>query len=448
MEVQRSAHFEYWSRPDSAHDCKNTLETLERHYASLQDYLQFDAPTQRLRYHRFENRDALQAEGACSAGNSACYFEAYGIYASDELELHELVHAYLQVYGDRSQLLEEGTAQALSCAERPPPLPVTGLSLEQAFDAEVWQTANTAELRQLYRAGSLLVAHLLRERGPRRFMQWYRRLDRLADVSEARVEFEDVYAQSLDDVWVEAMQAVAADAGCVRVWECDQQFEVDTDSFDNDSAGELELHAGDCADERFRVLELSDPTWLDIETRVSGVLVGSCEHLAMPHDHFRSSNATGQVGERFIVGLDPGRYFASFEALDERSRSSDADASVRRLPDNLVTGGEACVMTGVLESAIERDLTVAVSESFASELTLRWRDANFDDAEYYMLCSDGLQVLWCDTCSTEVLTCSAACDRNVVVNESNEQDAAAALRLGGPPESRQQAARWLRLQRL
>jgi hypothetical protein len=109
-----SEHFVLHSQSDDSSWCQGVLNTLEHHFEVLQQTLGFSWPQgARVEYHKFANQKALRAEGVCSGSNDACFFADKGVYTTDPLELHELVHAYLVPLGDSHPVLEEGIAEAL-----------------------------------------------------------------------------------------------------------------------------------------------------------------------------------------------------------------------------------------------------------------------------------------------------------------------------------------------
>lgn len=109
-------HFRYYYRAEDP-PCPMVLERLETHYDILTSYLGVTLPEgQRIHYYKFVDAEDFYANAPCSRG-SACYQPSnHKIFTYEQVQTHEMLHAYTMTLGKAPALFSEGIAEALSCS--------------------------------------------------------------------------------------------------------------------------------------------------------------------------------------------------------------------------------------------------------------------------------------------------------------------------------------------
>lgn len=415
----RSEHFAYHSRPDDESVCEGILQTLEAHHRAVHDVLRLEANNRVIDYYKYRDSRDLERHGHCSATSSSCFFSNLGIETSHAFERHELVHAYLSPLGDSHKLLEEGVAEALSCgAEHRAAVDV---NWHLAFSPRHWRGADISELRRLYAAGSWFTAHLLRELGAARFLQFYSRLSPDAGAKRAAAEFQAVYGLDLATVWNHALAQEQPELACVYAYEC---------SAPGTGAGPACEFANS-----FRALDFAPDQWVREQGATRSVrLVGCGQSPPLPHlvgtDPWR-----GQVhGQLFHYLPDAGRYF--YEPASNRARLElhplekhlGAVEDCARL-EAWTSNGERSLLFAVGQQALRELQPLLRSEHSSDNVAggaarpresaqpywfLRWREQRLSKPTMYRVeCADGLELGLCESCAS---ACQTICDSDVRVS--------------------------------
>lgn len=389
-----SQHFVVHSARDDASWCEGVLGTLERHFETLQSALGFPWPDgARVEYHKFEDQKALRAARVCSGNNDACFFADKGVFTTEPLEMHELVHAYLAPLGDSHPVLEEGIAEALSCAaqssSKAPEVTPT-----EAFDLGAWSDAARGERRALYRAAAWFTAGVFRTHGKERFLALYRGLRRNHSLSEARQIFRDEMGAELDVVWNQTLTSTAPDAACLRAWECAA----------SDATGSLErawFQRCEQDDHGFTV-RLQEPTWLLQQSPGRGVLLGSCGERPTPHAARVNAGLGGNDGELFWLALGPGRYFAQ-----KKAPSTELNLDLRPLERSL---GSECSTLEPLPASFRVGFALGfdAAQLSPSPSWVRMRDLDPKRGTGYAVeCTGSVVAALCASC--DPASCGDAC---------------------------------------
>lgn len=177
------------------------MDDLERHREALTSYLGVEAP-ETLIYRKFEHevdRGPCPAEHSCSRDRK--------IFSNEPLHRHELIHGYLDGLNESELLPAEGVASAFEC---------TPWQSWQWPRAEVdWRdVADSTSIS--YDAAQVFVAHLLREHGPDRFLDWYESTGYPASSETLEETFEETFGASIDDEYELAQQGPP----CNYAYEC------------------------------------------------------------------------------------------------------------------------------------------------------------------------------------------------------------------------------------
>lgn len=446
-----SQHFVYRSRPSDETVCPAALSSVERHFDVMQKYLGFDWPAgKKIEYFKFEDSDDLRKNGTCSSFNAACFYASIGIQTREPLTLHELIHAYLSPLGRRHTLLEEGLAESLSCAHEVYARPKTP-DVETAFATETWASNSVKGYQAMYSAARWFVGWLLRERGPARFMTFYRALAQGDEFTQAQRAFNAAYGSDLKSAWQTAFDSPNLDTPCARIWECAQP-----DWFD-------EPITTRCGDTPIRSLKLDEAQW--VIQRASGSLgmhVGSCDGAQLPHDEWLTEAADGQSGEVFALLLDRGHYFVT-----QSPDFGPGEIELFNFDQGFATP-DSCSDAIPLRVDFRQNLTIAVQPQAAAAtphamgatqqtFMAIWSDENSTGRGYNLTCStdspdagaarepsdagvfqavDAFE--WCTDCST----CGVRCDTNVVFSELALEDGLRVMALNPSAKSS-----WVRFSR-
>lgn len=374
--------------------CRGLLATLEHHFDVMQSTLGFDWPVGKsLAYHGFSDQRALRAGSPCTGANDACFFADRGVFTTKPLDLHELVHAYLAPLGDSHVVLEEGLAEALSCAGQPQH-PAPELALTDAFELSAWAAAQRPERRELYSASAWFVADVFRRHGRGPLLELYgavRREHPLATVAET---FQRVLGEPLDTAWRRALASSVPDGACIRAFECaapDMTHSLDREWFQRCEQ-----------DDHGFTLELDAPKWLAQRARGRGVLLGSCDAHPTPHAFRTNAGLGGNDGESFWLALDAGRYF-----VRKRHARTGLELELRPLAQSL---GPECSALDPLPASflLTLDLAFDPVELGPSPQWIRVRDLEPARTRAYAIeCSGDLEVEVCTGC--DPTTCRAGC---------------------------------------
>jgi hypothetical protein len=260
-----STHFSYLTRASETGICPDVLGPLEEHFAVLQDYLGFEwPPGAQVTYEKMLDSADYEAHGGCPPDATACT-AGRTVVSSDAMQLHELVHAYLDSTGNPPKVLVEGVAVVLSC---------TAQEYAQTTPTQSWTelaslTYGTAPDVEVYAAGAWLVGYLLRHYDPRLFTTVYQRLPDDADTAAMDGVFRDVYGDSLETIWAAARAEGLPHNACV--WQCSRPpIPVD---------GTPVATEGVCGSlDAFHPFTLTSTSTVNVSTTASGVQLQSCDY--------------------------------------------------------------------------------------------------------------------------------------------------------------------------
>lgn len=298
--VWTSEHFVYRSRVDDDSVCEEVLDTLEAHRAEVLTYLGLDpdARSGPIEYRKYRDRSDLEAHGACP-GRAACAIDDT-VWTYLAVHEHELIHVHMGSHAPHP-LLSEGVATALGCS--PSGLVPEELELVDllTWNDDVWLGT------ELFRGAAVLVAHLLRTRGPEAFLAWYEAVSRSAGPDEIRRKYEETYGSAIEDAWTEATATRDRSAICIPLWP-DAQPRV--------GAGEWSLNEACDGSDRYRAFTVppgsllhwasDEPLWLTLDRIDDG------ESGVPIREH--GSTAGRVVGAQ---ALEPGDYYFRSGLVDD-----------------------------------------------------------------------------------------------------------------------------------
>jgi hypothetical protein len=282
-----SEHFVYQTRAGDSQICPDVLGPLEQHFALLQGYLGFEwAPGAKVTYEKMLNHADYLQHGGCPMDSGACTDESMVVSASG-MDLHELVHAYLDRTGFPPPVLVEGAAVALAC--------IPAIS-DEGKPKESWdQLAGlnyVTTFDEVYHAGGWLVGYLLRQYDPRLFTTLYGRLPSDADAGTMDAAFRDVYGQSLAAIWAAALADTAPHQVCL--WQCSQSpVPLDGTPVATDRVCGLDV---------FHSLAIASTSVVGITSTGAEVYVESCDQTPL-------GNGFGNPGVLNLYDLPPGSYY-------------------------------------------------------------------------------------------------------------------------------------------
>jgi hypothetical protein len=291
-QLGQSTHFEYWARASDTKVCPDVLATLEANFSTLQGYLGFDWPRgARVQYYKFLDAQDFSAHAGCPKDAGGCARQT-NVLTTNAMDTHELVHAYLYPTGAPPLVLVEGAAVALSCTARGYDKPTLG-----------WEELATVppfsvDPVTVYSAGAWLVAYLLDELGPQRFISLYGSIGAGATSAELDAAVRRVYGQSLAALWTAALAEAQPRSTCI--WECSgAPLPLDGSVVDT---------AGACGPDIARTFSL--PTDGTISFSLDGPVVGlgSCGRGVVPGAGINGALAGGTLA---IYRLTAGSYFLS-----------------------------------------------------------------------------------------------------------------------------------------
>jgi hypothetical protein len=204
-----SDHFRYHSRSGEVAACERVTEQLERHFATVREYLGFPWPARsKVDYYKFRDQNDYERESACPESGSSCVRDGVVLTAS-VLQHHELIHAYLARVGLPPAFFTEGVAVALACRH------------PFRIDPRPWRDVVAVPFgnTRAFLEGPWFVAYLLRRYGPEPFLMLYASLPTDASAERIAATFATVYEVSLDSAWEDAERA-GKGVACLFLWEC------------------------------------------------------------------------------------------------------------------------------------------------------------------------------------------------------------------------------------
>lgn len=284
-----SAHFVYQTRAGDSQVCADVLGPLEQHFALLQGYLGFEwAPGAKVTYEKMLTYADYLQHGDCPRDSGACT-DGSMVVSDHAMDLHELVHAYLDPTGFPPPVLVEGAAVALACL---PAISDEGKPRESWDELAGLNYATSFD--EVYHAGGWLVGYLLRQYDPHLFTTLYGRLSNGADAAAMDAAFRAVYGQSLAAIWAAVLADPAPHQVCL--WQCAQppvpldKTEVATDRV--------------CGLDVFGSLTLASTTVVGVMSTGAEVYVESCDQTPL-------GNGFGSPGVLNLYDLPPGPYYVT-----------------------------------------------------------------------------------------------------------------------------------------
>jgi len=395
QEQERSEHFHYFSRSDDSERCPGISTDMERQRSLAFDYFGELQAGETIDYYKFRDFDDLRQNGPCpnGSGNVQCQ-HGHGIWATELMQQHELIHAYLAPRGRTAGFLNEGLAEALSCGFGQH-LP-TGIPLA---DLVAW----TGSMSALYDESSLFVAYLLELAGPSAFLALRDQLSPVANLDQVRAAFQAVYGASADDLYA-AAQTPGPSAGCIRLWECAGP------DWDTNSTGYSYLSA--CGLPYFKAFNVTVPS----------LFVGAAAEILPCSSGVESPAAPQPLASMQIVALEPGRYFLGMYGDPLRS-PVPLELPAALFPLSSVAGDAArCSALQTMDAALG-DLAFfprTLLQGRAGPILIRWVDTNLAATRNFAqstnqrltlsaYCSAGVVVRACEGCDNEA-SCQVLCD--------------------------------------
>jgi hypothetical protein len=396
-------------RDDDPNACTAIVDTLEQHRSALLGYLAGLENEAVVDYYKFRDPADLAAHGPCFHRDTLitqCQRHDQ-LFAHEVMQEHELVHAYTATRGRSARFLDEGLAEALSCG-----LETRTPSSVALAELVAWDDTDE-EVLALQDAASILVAHLLRVRGPNTFLELHAALRFGASVEQVDEAFRRVYLTSPKELYQGAQSVAQTDLGCTRVWECAGK-EWDT------TARGYELQTS-CGQPSFTPFEVAEPS----------LFVGfTAQLLACDADGFSPSPAA-PLSVPTVAALEPGRYTLG---LYGSALQDDLPITV---PSALYRLAEVVGPRSRCEDLTEVDGTIGGNVSFETatlapfsdegSVVLRLNDTSlaarreFIEAQGKTLgvaadCAEGLALRVCDGCD-ELDTCASLCDPSGPVDD-------------------------------
>jgi len=319
-----SEHFVFHTRNAEKDACADILTLLEQHFATMQAYLGFAWPQERVvDYYKFVDRADLDAHSACGGGARCTSGSA--IQSDSAFDPHELIHAYLAPTGEPGPLMAEGAAVALSCqmpGRTRPSLPadaVFGLG-DRSSD--------------LYTAGGWLASYLLDEFGPEELLSVYGRLQAGTAAADADQIFGDVYGMSFADLWAAATVDDVSRNVCR--WECAQPaISV--------GGGPVDTATGVCGQGNVaRTFSVPDGNLMISSDNVA-FLVGDCGNRA----NLPLAGELGRAGAAAVYRLPAGDYFLEHSNQPGTITVAGADPTVLAPACAVASGGPLAALDTV-----------------------------------------------------------------------------------------------------
>lgn len=405
--VWESEHFEYYVQEGDDSVCAGVMDTLERHFAAIQEYLDFPWPEGRkIKYYKLREGDDI-AEFGCP-GAYGCYRGNGEIVSPDVFHKHELIHAYVGPidYDDdmgRPSFLSEGIAEALGPGQ-----------ILQSFTRAEWRDLfvdNPYDNPALPRQAAWFVGHLLNHYPLEQFMTWFLSTEYRDSAERMAAQFEKAYGRTVDEVWEEAKALSPSLIQPKLAFECSEPA-ISPDE------GEIHLEGPGCDGERFRTLRVDGKTTV----MLSSSQTARPSLLACEYDSWFP------WGNTHLLTLAPeGTYL--FYQDDDESLSFSFNAQLRNAFVEECEASEPVLLPDVREGFESTGITLSVPTG-PRYVTLQ------SPPGAYSLRIDSLRNVLlevCDTCDGE---CSGLNGSDVV---EFDEDSRILLRLDGqptePPES-------------
>lgn len=245
-----SEHFEYYVQEGDDSVCEGVMETLERHFAAIQEYLGFPWPEGRkIKYYKILETDDA-ADFGCMGESTACYRGQGEIVSSEIFHRHELIHAYVGPIDydsdiPRPSYLQEGLAEALG-TER-----IVGGTTPQPWREFFGLSAYDSPV--LHEQAAWFVGHLLNHYPLEQFMAWFLSVEYGDSVEKMAKQFEKAYGRTVDEVWDGAYAVSPRQFQPVLAFECSEPA-ISPDE------GEIHVKGPGCDGERFRTLRVDGKT--------------------------------------------------------------------------------------------------------------------------------------------------------------------------------------------
>jgi hypothetical protein len=295
----QTAHFDYYTRASDDTICPDLAGPLEEHFAALQSYFGFDwPPGRKVTYYKFADMADFTANNDCPAGSAACTNSQSVVQSVDGLDLHELIHAYLFATGYPPNVLVEGVAVAVSC---------TANSYYTEKPTETWDQLaddmfSTKDIVSVYRDGAWLVGYLLDVFGPQPFMTLYATLGSGVDAATMDAAFQNIYGQSLADIWAAALAESQARNVCV--WQCSRPpIALDGSAFDT---------TGVCGTASDHPFTLTAESVVSLATSGADLQLGPCGPNNPPTDSVSGKFPGGVMA---LYDLPAGSYYLEHNPL-------------------------------------------------------------------------------------------------------------------------------------
>lgn len=319
-----SEHFVFHTRNAEKAACPDTLTLLEQHFATMQAYLGFSWPQERvIDYYKFVDRADLDKNSACGGG--ARCTSASAIQSDSVFDPHELIHAYLAPTGEPGALMAEGAAVALACQ--------MGGRTRPALQADaVLGLADTSS--ELYTAGGWLASYLLDQFGPEQFLSLYGRLRPGAAAAEIDTAYGDVYGMPFADIWTAATVEDVSRNVCR--WECSQPAITV-------GGGPVDTAAGVCGQGNVeRTFTVADGNLMIASDNVP-FFVGDCGNRA----NLSPVASVGHTGAATLYHLPAGDYFVEHANQAGTITIAAADSTVLAPACAVATGGPLAALDTV-----------------------------------------------------------------------------------------------------
>lgn len=423
---EKSAHFEYWVRDDDSTSCTGITDDLERHRATLLDYLPGIEGEETLDYYKFRDPKDLAAHGPCNQRDGLvvqCQ-QDHRLFAHELMQQHELVHAYTMARGRSARFLDEGLAEALSC----------GLASRTATDVSLpellaWSSPDHGALAAQDSA-SIFVAHLLRVAGPSAFLQLHSLLEPGANTEQVEAAFQKVYSTSAEELYQAARHATRADVGCVRAWECSgPEWDTSQPGYQYQST---------CGQPSFTPFEALEPS----------LFVGATAQLQGCDAESFSPSLPSPLALPVAVGLQAGRYVLGLFGDPLRNpEPSIVPGALYPLAD--VVGPDAgCASLQQIDAPLSTRWSFeprTLAPDLQGSVVVRWGDAT-SAAQRALVetqglhlsvtaeCTAGLEMWVCDGCDA-LDTCSPLCEASGTAAEAASLPESPVWRFGWQPES-------------
>lgn len=190
--ILESEHFTVHFRKGSP-PCDGILDELEAHRTVTLKWLGIDGPA-RIQYYLYESFTDLQKNSPCGEHRQACtQGKTYApeIHSADDLDEHELIHAYTVHVSVPPTALVEGLAVSMECLSQSVGRPKEDLDVVLQFAEQSLSD---------YDSAGYLVRYLIATYGREAFVDFYKAMDG-APSRELRGALEETFGQDADELW-------------------------------------------------------------------------------------------------------------------------------------------------------------------------------------------------------------------------------------------------------